>query len=117
MSHMLGTPSTPSSNPSERVWTRFYANLDAARRRAQEQDGYSSTAIRRTLQWRLTQKFGKPAYNWQLDVPEAILLKLDCILIAGTGDGKTVPFILPLLGDDRMKMGLLSQPLKDLMGE
>jgi superfamily II DNA helicase RecQ len=114
---MSGPSSTPSTNSSERVRTRSYANLDAARCRAQEQDAYSSTAIRRTLQRRFTRKFSKPAYNWQLDVAEAILLKVDCVLIAGTGAGKTIPFMLPLLGNDQTKMGLLVQPLKALMYE
>jgi superfamily II DNA helicase RecQ len=37
------------------------------------------------------------AKDWQLDVAEAVLLGLDVTLIAGTGLGKTLPFILPLL--------------------
>ncbi|KAI0323578.1 hypothetical protein GY45DRAFT_1209765, partial [Cubamyces sp. BRFM 1775] len=37
---------------------------------------------------------GKVPYEWPLDVAEALLLGLDCTMIAGTGSG-TVPFILP----------------------
>ena len=34
---------------------------------------------------------GLEAYDWQLDVSEALLLGLDCTVIAGTGAGKTMP--------------------------
>src|ERR1700754_2786374 len=37
------------------------------------------------------------AKPWQLDIGEALSLRLDSILIAGTGWGKTVTFILALL--------------------
>ncbi|KAJ3766134.1 hypothetical protein FB446DRAFT_654236, partial [Lentinula raphanica] len=33
----------------------------------------------------------------QLDTAEALLLGLDCSVIAGTGAGKTMPFVMPLL--------------------
>ncbi|KAH9954793.1 P-loop containing nucleoside triphosphate hydrolase protein [Russula dissimulans] len=42
-------------------------------------------------------------YRWQLDICEALLLGLDCIAIAGTGFGKTMPFIMPLLVDPTEK--------------
>ncbi|KAH9957661.1 hypothetical protein BC827DRAFT_1094794, partial [Russula dissimulans] len=42
---------------------------------------------------------GLELYGWQLDICEALLLGLDCIAIAGTGSGKTMPFIMPLLVD------------------
>jgi hypothetical protein len=34
-------------------------------------------------------------YTWQGDVTEAILLGLDCAAEAGTGSGKTMPFLMP----------------------
>lgn len=34
---------------------------------------------------------------WQLDVAECLLLGIDCEVIAATGAGKTLPFVLPLL--------------------
>ncbi|KAH9953315.1 hypothetical protein BC827DRAFT_1085561, partial [Russula dissimulans] len=34
---------------------------------------------------------GLELYGWQLDICEALLLGLDCIVIAGTGSGKTMP--------------------------
>ena len=52
-------------------------------------------------------------YNWQLDVTEAIILGLDSIVIAGTGSGKTMPFMMPLLMDPTKKIIIVS-PLKVL---
>ena len=43
---------------------------------------------------------GKSPYAWQLDAAEALILGLDCIVIAGTGAGKTIPFVLPLFSPD-----------------
>jgi superfamily II DNA helicase RecQ len=52
---------------------------------------------------------------WQVDICEAILLGLDCILIAPTGAGKTMPFIMPLLVDKTCrKMVIIISPLNEL---
>jgi ATP-dependent helicase YprA (DUF1998 family) len=48
-----------------------------------------------------------------LDVAEALLLGLDSVVIAGTGSGKTIPFMLPLLLHPE-KMVLILSPLKIL---
>lgn len=58
-------------------------------------------------------KFGAPPHYWQLDVAEAMILGLDSLVIAGTGSGKTIPFILPLMLDTTKK-GLVVSPLKVL---
>lgn len=61
-------------------------------------------------------KFGKPAYDWQLDVAESIVLGLDTVPIAGTGAGKTMPFMMPLLLDNIKKIlviSLLKVPQQD----
>ena len=39
---------------------------------------------------------GKTPYSWQLDAAEAIILGLGCVVFAGTGAGKTIPFMLPV---------------------
>ncbi|KIK78976.1 hypothetical protein PAXRUDRAFT_117743, partial [Paxillus rubicundulus Ve08.2h10] len=36
-------------------------------------------------------------YHWQLDCAEALVLGIDCIILAGTGFGKTLPFTIPSL--------------------
>ena len=58
---------------------------------------------------------GLEPYLWQLDVTEALLLGLDCVVIAGTGSGKTMPFAMPLLVDkSKKKMVIVISPLNDL---
>ena len=53
------------------------------------------------------------AYEWQLDVGEALKLGLDCSVIAETGAGKTISFILPLLVEKKMAVIIIS-PLSAL---
>ena len=55
--------------------------------------------------------FGKDPYEWQLDITEPIILGLDSVVIAGTGAGKTMPFMMPLLLDKHKKVIIIS-PLK-----
>ncbi|KAF8506551.1 hypothetical protein F5888DRAFT_1589889, partial [Russula emetica] len=51
---------------------------------------------------------GKPPYPWQLDAAEAIVLGLECVVVAGTGAEKTIPLALPLFAhDSRNKMVLV----------
>ena len=52
-------------------------------------------------------------HEWQLDVVEALLLAIDSVVIVGTGSGKTIPFMLPLLLHCD-KMVLIVSPLKVL---
>ena len=52
-------------------------------------------------------------HEWQLDVADALLLGLNCVAIAGTGSGKAIPFMLPLLLHPD-KMALIILPLKVL---
>ena len=59
------------------------------------------------------ERFGAPARSWQLDVGEALCLELDCVVVAATGEGKTIPFQLPLLRNRECKALILS-PLKVL---
>ena len=66
----------------------------------------------------LTQLFkercgGKEPYRWQLDTAEALILGVDCVVIAGTGAGKTMPFVMPLMQDKSRRMLIIS-PLKAL---
>jgi hypothetical protein len=60
---------------------------------------------------------GRQLYGWQQQVGEALLLGLNCTVIAPTGSGKTIPQILPLLASmpqGTFKMVLIISPLKDL---
>jgi ATP-dependent helicase YprA (DUF1998 family) len=63
---------------------------------------------------------GRQLYDWQQQVGEALLLGLNCTVIAPTGSGKTIPQILPLLASmpqGTFKMVLIISPLKDLQHE
>ncbi|KAJ7189419.1 hypothetical protein GGX14DRAFT_383272 [Mycena pura] len=60
------------------------------------------------------EQFKKPPYESQIDISEAIILGLDAIgVIAGTGAGKTILFMMPLLLD-RKKFVLAISPLNIL---
>ncbi|KAI9451133.1 hypothetical protein F5148DRAFT_1290346 [Russula earlei] len=60
---------------------------------------------------------GKPPYSWQVDITEALLLGLDCVVIAGTGSGKTMPFGMPLLDEAKDNMVVVISPLNELEAE
>ncbi|KIM55128.1 hypothetical protein SCLCIDRAFT_17455 [Scleroderma citrinum Foug A] len=55
----------------------------------------------------------KVPYSWQLDAAESLILGVDSIVIAGTGAGKTMPFVMPLMRDKSKGMLIIS-PLKAL---
>jgi ATP-dependent helicase YprA (DUF1998 family) len=90
--------------------------LENARKTASMIDHYSSQLTREAIVKRCEEAFnGHKPYDWQIDVTEALLLGLDCVAIAGTGAGKTMPFGLPLLMDEtRSKMVIVISPLNDL---
>lgn len=90
--------------------------LDSARAAAKISRKYSHEETRQELSDRFKAVFlGRAPYDWQLDVAEALLLGLDCIAIAGTGAGKTMPFIMPLLADKTgKKMVIIISPLNVL---
>jgi ATP-dependent helicase YprA (DUF1998 family) len=102
-----------TSLPFSQQQARSYRNFDSARHNAAKKKGYSSSSTRAQLSTLFRARFGSDPYEWQLDVTEAILLGLDSIVIAGTSSGKTIPFMLPLLLDDKKKVVILS-PLKVL---
>ena len=93
--------------------------LDAAWKTASETANYGSEATREAIVKKFEDVFdGKKPYDWQVDVTEALLLGLDCVAIAGTGAGKTMPFGMPLLMDEsRSKMVIVISPLNDLEAE
>ena len=52
-------------------------------------------------------------YNWQLNVGKVSVLRLNCLVIASTGAGKTMPFIIPIL-TNLMKHIQIVSPLNAL---
>ncbi|KAF8545639.1 hypothetical protein OG21DRAFT_1394702, partial [Imleria badia] len=80
---------------------------------------YSFENIREALTEEcLTQCDHKPPYPWQLDAAEAFYLGLDCVIIAGTGSGKSLPFVMPsMLKINLQKMLVVLSPLNALETE
>ncbi|KAI0348869.1 hypothetical protein OH77DRAFT_1465921, partial [Trametes cingulata] len=75
---------------------RSYRILQAARDAAVTTRKYNSTAVREDIVREFRERTGgKTPYDWQVDVAEALLLGVDCTVIAGTGSGKTMPFVMP----------------------
>jgi len=76
--------------------------------------GYQSATTHMTLHAEFCHRNpGKVPYPWQVDVREALHLGLDCSVIAGTGAGKTMPFIMPLFLDPK-KIVIVISPLNAL---
>ncbi|TRM56542.1 P-loop containing nucleoside triphosphate hydrolase protein [Schizophyllum amplum] len=92
---------------------RSAANLQDARDRAFRKRGYNYEATRSDLSSAFRSTWGYEPREWQLDITEALLLGLDSVLIAGTGAGKTMPFMLPLKYDEQRTILVIS-PLKIL---
>ena len=103
-----------STNRHANIRLRSYKLLDEARLAASNSDpGYDCQQTRSTITRLFKARSGKTPYDWQLDVAEAILLGLDSTVIAGTGSGKTIPFMLPLLAHPE-KITIIISPLKVL---
>ncbi|KAH7903826.1 P-loop containing nucleoside triphosphate hydrolase protein, partial [Hygrophoropsis aurantiaca] len=99
---------------SQRTFERSENLLRQAREKAAKTHGYNSVA----MQLKICDEFrarneNKEPYKWQLDVAEALLLGLDCTVIAGTGAGKTMPFVMPLFVKPDMHVIIIS-PLNAL---
>ncbi|KIK78209.1 hypothetical protein PAXRUDRAFT_164620 [Paxillus rubicundulus Ve08.2h10] len=58
---------------------------------------YCSETTRHSLSAICEARTGRKPYPWQLDCAEALILGIDCIILAGTGFGKTLPFTIPSL--------------------
>ncbi|KAJ3822554.1 P-loop containing nucleoside triphosphate hydrolase protein [Lentinula raphanica] len=98
----------------ERDYERSKKKLEIARLEASRRNGYNSTTTRAILRAEFTRiTGGLAAYPWQLDTAEALLLGLDCSVIAGTGAGKTMPFVMPLLIEPTKRVIIIS-PLNAL---
>lgn len=88
--------------------------LARARVEAAQKHHYDSQMTRERLSKLVHQHCeGKRPYEWQLDAAEALLLGVDSIVVAGTGVGKTLPFVMPLLFNPKNHMLIIS-PLKAL---
>ncbi|KAJ7440733.1 P-loop containing nucleoside triphosphate hydrolase protein [Mycena latifolia] len=76
--------------------------------------GYCSAAVRAKIRNEFAAcNPGKTAHTWQVDIGEALELGLDCSLLAGTGSGKTMPFVMPLFSQPD-KIVIIISPLNAL---
>jgi ATP-dependent helicase YprA (DUF1998 family) len=88
--------------------------LQKARVDASKSRGYQTAPTRAKLRTEFIQRNdGMIPHDWQIDMAEALLLGLDCSLIAGTGAGKTMPFVMPLFVESD-KMIIIISPLNAL---
>ncbi|KAK7027151.1 hypothetical protein R3P38DRAFT_2459909, partial [Favolaschia claudopus] len=87
--------------------------LQEAREKTRKQRDYDSEKTRQKLASLFEEQTGKQAHKWQIDVSEALILGLDSVVIAGTGAGKTMPFMMPVMLH-REKFVLVISPLKVL---
>ena len=91
-----GETVTGSEIPHSPEQARSYQNLEAAHKLASKKHGYDSTSVCKQLKDACCICMdGREPYKWQVDVAEAFLLGLDCLIIVGTGAGKTLPFVMP----------------------
>ena len=110
--------SDESSDRHANIRIRSYNLLEDARLTAStttegSEAAYDSRKTRSAVTQLFEARSGKTPYDWQLDVTKAILLGLDSVVIAGTGSGKTIPFMLPLLAHPE-KIVIIISPLKVL---
>jgi superfamily II DNA/RNA helicase len=111
---------TNSSIPSRRAFhdeqrTRSEQLLHAARDAARRAYGFGSQEACEKMATECATRSNDTLqpFPWQLDIAECLLLGLDCELIAPTGAGKTIPFMLPQLYDTE-KITIIISPLNVL---
>lgn len=75
------------------------ALLQSAKEKAAASTVYDSAFTRKQMAEEIMKRTGNriTPHSWQLDAAEAVLLKLDCTLIAPTASGKLLAVVLPLL--------------------
>ncbi|OSC97242.1 P-loop containing nucleoside triphosphate hydrolase protein [Trametes coccinea BRFM310] len=117
---MASPPATSSSTHRHAARrARSHQVLQAARSHAARTRSYDSRATRQAMHDAFERvSGGKRPRTWQLDVAEALVLGVDSVVIAGTGAGKTICYILPcLLPEFSEKTLVVVTPLKRLQDD
>ena len=81
-----------------------------------ERENYDSLASRHTLSDTTTTLCPViTPYNWWINLAEALTPGLDATVVAGTGSGKTLPWAMPLLLEQkRDRICLVTSPLNEI---
>ena len=98
----------PSAHPNPVVAEVYTRRLEQARETGDNAD--LRDRIREGYKSRCD---GREPYDWQLNVAEAVMRGLDTTVVAGTGAGKSEPFIMPTLAGSTRTTVIIS-PLKNL---
>ena len=95
------------------------AHPDILKNARKSRRGYDADATRGMLTAAVKSAFnGNEPREFQLDIVEALMLGLDITAIAGTGSGKTLPWVMPLLlEENKAKTVLVISPLKALQAD
>ncbi|KAJ6499888.1 P-loop containing nucleoside triphosphate hydrolase protein [Mycena vulgaris] len=98
----------------QRSAVRAAAILQKARDEARKTRNYQSAPTRAKIRNEFSKRNpGMTAHEWQVDIGEALHLGVDCSMIAGTGAGKTMPFVMPLFVESD-KIIIIISPLNAL---
>jgi len=89
---------------------KSYSNLNKSQELVAD---YKSETTRQKLVEACLEQCNHRPHSWQLDATESFHLSLDCIILAGTGFGKSLPFVMPLMLDTE-KILLVISPLNTL---
>ncbi|KIJ61474.1 hypothetical protein HYDPIDRAFT_31340 [Hydnomerulius pinastri MD-312] len=93
---------------------KSYTNLCNSREVAAKTSNYSSETTRKAFVDACLQRCNNQSpYPWQLDAAEAFYLGLDCTVLAGTGSGKSLPFVMPSMLNSEKVLVVIS-PLNSL---
>ncbi|KAI0692052.1 P-loop containing nucleoside triphosphate hydrolase protein, partial [Cytidiella melzeri] len=94
---------------------RSYKLLKEAREQAKKDCQYCSETWRSRVRHKIEARcHGRVPYWYQEDVAEAFHLELDVVIVAGTGFGKTLPFVMPLLVEESDSKVIIVSPLNAL---
>jgi len=96
------TPTQSRQDSHQKEVEQSTTRLQKAWDDAFKKRGYQSSSTWATLHAEFCHRNpGKVPYSWQVDIREVLHLGLDCVVIAGTGAGKTMPFVMPLFLDPK----------------
>ncbi|KXN91129.1 ATP-dependent DNA helicase Q-like 4A [Leucoagaricus sp. SymC.cos] len=109
----MAPPVQSAATGHEAVRLRSCENLESTRRVSYTHTGYDSTLWRTQLITATKARLGFTPHDWQVNVAEALMLGLDVVVIAGTGCGKTAPFMMSVLLNPGARLLIIS-PLKAL---